>query len=409
MSDAPLSPAAFLREARRLSPKLAAWRRYLHANPELSFEEHGTQAYLRGELAAMGASAKPVAGTGLLVEIAGGRPGGCVALRADLDALPIQEASGRAYGSRVDGVMHACGHDVHATCALGATQLLLAAREELGGTVKVIFQPGEEKLPGGATRVIADGALRDPRVDRIVGLHVAPSLPVGTFGVREGAYMASSDEVRIAFTGEGGHGALAYRHVDVVAAVAQAITGLQQVVSRKAPPDVPTVLSFGRVASRGGATNVLTDRVELEGTFRTYDETWRACAHTWIRRIAERTAEAFGAGCEVDVTRGYPALGNDAVSTAAVRESLLDLVAEAGVGEVTALALRPTAEDFAWYLREVPGCFFRLGVRNEARGITAGVHTPEFDVDEDCLPLGAAAMAGAAVGLLSVEPLTSQR
>ena len=405
MPDAP-APATLLREARRLAPKLVSWRRHLHAHPELSFAEHETQAFLAGVLRALGVEPRVVAGTGLLVEVAGAEPGPCVAVRADIDALPIQEAGGRPYGSRVPGVMHACGHDVHAACALGATALLLAARDTLRGVVKVIFQPGEEVLPGGATRVIADGALEAPAVERIVGLHVAPGLPVGTFGLRPGPYMASADEVRIALTGDGGHGALAHQHVDVVAAAAQVVVGLQQVASRKAPPDVPTVLSFGRIASRGGATNVLTDRVELEGTFRTYDEGWRERAHGWIREIAEHTAAALGAGCEVDLRRGYPALANDPATTATVRGALASLADAPRGGGVVDLALRPTAEDFAWYLRRVPGCFFRLGVRDEAAGVTAGVHTPAFDVDEGCLPLGAAGLAAAAMSLLA-EP--SQR
>ena len=402
LNDPSLDPAAFLTTARRLAPKLRAWRRHLHAHPELSFAEHETQAYLARALRDLGAEPRPIADTGLLLDIEGGRPGPCVAVRADIDALPIEEVAGRAYGSTVAGVMHACGHDVHATCALGAAALLLARREALPGRVRVIFQPGEELLPGGATRVIAEGGLAAPPVEAIVGLHVAPALPVGSFGVRPGRYMASADELRVAFTGEGGHGALAHRHVDLVACAAQAVVGLQQVVSRKAPPDVPTVLSFGRIASRGGATNVLTDRVELEGTFRTYDENWRDAAHGWIRTIAEHTAEALGAGCAVEIARGYPALSNDPAATSAVRGALGTLAAAAGLGgSVADLALRPTAEDFAWYLREVPGCFFRLGVRNEARGVTAGVHTPEFDVDEGCLPLGAAALAAAACSLLT--------
>lgn len=402
MSDAaPLSPAALLASAEGLTPKLRAWRRHLHANPELSFAEYETQAYLERELRELGANPRRIAGTGLVVEIAGGRPGGCVAIRADIDALPIREVGGRTYGSRVDGIMHACGHDVHATCALGATALLLAGRHQLAGTVKILFQPGEEVLPGGATRIIAEGGLREPRVEGIVALHVAPELPSGSFGVRPGRYMASADEIRIAFAGDGGHGALAHRHVDLVACAAQAVVGMQQVVSRKAPPDIPTVLSFGRIASRGGATNVLTDRVELEGTFRTYDEDWRERAHGWIASIAEHTARSLGADCEVDIARGYPALSNDPATTAVVRGALEGVASahEAG-GGVRALELRPTAEDFAWYLREVPGCFFRLGVGNAERGITAGVHTPAFDVDEACLPLGAAALTAAAAGLL---------
>ena len=390
--------ASLLAAASQLSPKLRAWRRHLHAHPELSFEEHATQRYVREQLDAIeGLQIAPIAKTGLTVTLAGDRPGRCVALRADLDALPIREVAGRSYGSTVPGVMHACGHDVHTTCLLGALRLLSDRRSELRGTVRAVFQPGEELLPGGATHVIADGFLDRPRVDAIVGLHVDPSLPVGSYGVRPGQYMASTDELYLTLRGPGGHAAMAHTTVDLVAAAAQVITALQQVASRKAPPEVPTVLSFGKVSSEGGATNVLTTAVRLEGTFRTYDEAWRERARVHIERIARMTGEAMGAEVEVDIRRGYPALNNDEGVTAAVRRGLVSLVGE---GDVAALGLRPTAEDFAWYLQRVPGCFFRLGVRNEARGITSAVHTPSFDVDEGALAYGAAGMASAAIELL---------
>ena len=381
--------------ATALAPRLGEWRRHLHAHPELSYEEVETQSYVSEVLRGEGLSADPIAGTGVttLVGPAGDR---CVGLRADLDALPIQEVAGRAYGSTRAGVMHACGHDVHTACAIGAAVLLADLGDALPLPVKVLFQPGEERLPGGATLVIGEGGLRDPEVVAIAALHVAPDLSVGTVGTRPGAYMASSDEVYLRLSGDGGHGALPHKTVDLVAAGAQVITALQQVVSRKAPAHVPSVLSFGHIASVGGATNVLPAQLEIAGTFRTYDEDWRGEARAWIERIARATAGGVGAGIEVDIRVGYPALVNDVACTEAVTAGL-----RAALGEdaVRALGLRPTAEDFAWYLREVPGTFFRLGVANVARGITAGVHTPAFDVDEDCLAVGALALATAAIAL----------
>ena len=381
--------------AEELAPQLIAWRRHLHRHPELSFAEVETQGYVREQLAARGIDTESVAGTGL-VALVGPEAEDCVALRADMDALPIQEARGRPYGSRVAGVMHACGHDVHTACAMGAALLLREVGAELPLPVKLLFQPGEEVLPGGATHMIRDGALERPNVLAISALHVAPDMPVGTVGTRTGPYMASSDEVRITLRGGGGHGALPHDTVDLVATAAQLITALQQVVSRKAPAEIPTVLSFGHVATEGGATNVLPVAVRLAGTLRTYNEEWRAEARSWIARITEATAEMYGAEVEVDLREGYPALANDAAVTAVVEAGLRTTF---GDERVLPLSLRPTAEDFAWYLKRVPGSFFRLGVGNVGRGITAGVHTPEFDVDEACLAVGALALATAGMRL----------
>ncbi len=279
---------------------------------------------------------------------------------------------------------------------MGAAALLLQEVESLPMLVKALFQPGEELLPGGATKMIAAGALAAPRVMAIAALHVAPDLAVGTFGTRAGAYMASADELYLTLRGPGGHGALPHKTVDLVAAAAQLIVGLQQVVSRKAPAGTPTVLSFGHLQSVGGATNVLPVEVHIAGTFRTYEEVWRSEAHGWIERLARATIEGLGGKIDIDIRRGYPALSNDENCTRIVRAGLVSAFGEIKVED---LALRPTAEDFAWYLQEVPGTFFRLGTRNGALGITAGVHTPDFDVDESCLASGALAMAVAAIEL----------
>ncbi len=395
-----LKPQDLLSRAVELSPKLSEWRQHLHANPELSFKEYNTQAFVIEKLKSFGLSPKPIADTGVVVLIGSTSAKHCICIRADLDALPIQEIDGRAYGSRAKGVMHACGHDAHTTCALGAAFLLSQMADELPLPIKLIFQPGEELLPGGATKVIAAGGLRSPQVLGIVALHVAPDIEVGQLGIRAGDYMASADEIYLTLKGGGGHAAMAHRHTDLLATSAQLLVGLQQVVSRKAPPEIPSVLSFGKIESTGGATNVLASEVRLEGTFRTYNETWRKKAHGIIRDIVKHTAEAFDAEFELDIKVGYPALSNDNELTGKVRETLRELLGE---DQVRQLSLRPTAEDFAWYLQEVPGVFFRLGTRNEAKGITAGVHTPAFDIDEASLPIGAAALATSALGLAELH------
>lgn len=387
-----------LAQALRLSPKLISFRRHLHANPELSFKEYQTQRFVLQVLQDFGVtSVKKIADTGVLVTLTGANPGKCIALRGDMDALPIQEVAGREYGSKNDGVMHACGHDVHTTCALGAVILLNNARKNWNGTVKVIFQPGEELLPGGATKVIAEGGLDSPMVEQIVALHVAPDLPVGTFGVREGRYMASADELYVTLKGVGGHAALAHNYVDLIATATLLYSTLQSEISKATPPDVPTVLRFGKIESIGGATNVLATEVTLAGTFRTYEEGWRDQAHTILLKTSDALAKLTGATIEFDIRKGYPALTNDVVSTQKVRIMLNQLVGEQNVRQ---LDVRPTAEDFAWYLQQIPGCFFRLGVGNVSKGITAGVHQADFDIDENCLPLGAASLALAALSLL---------
>jgi len=390
-------PQSMLKRAKQLSPKLIEWRRHLHANPELSFEEFETQKYVIKKLESFGLSPKPIAETGVVVTVGPSNSETCVAVRADMDALPITEIEGREYGSKARGIMHACGHDVHATCALGAAYLLSQFSGELPMAIKFIFQPGEELLPGGATKIIEAGGLKSPNVQAILALHVAPNIPVGSLGVRAGKYMASADEIYLTLKGNGGHAAMANQHTDLIATAAQLLVGLQQLVSRKAPPEVPTVLSFGKIDSKGGATNVLAHEVKLSGTFRTYDEEWRQKAHALIRQIVDHTAQAFGAEYDLEIKIGYPALNNDKKLTAIAKSSLCDLV---GIDHFQDLSLRPTAEDFAWYLQEIPGVFFRLGTRNEAKGIVSGVHTSTFDVDEASLPIGVAALASVALAFV---------
>lgn len=370
-------------------------RRRLHRQPELAFAEHETAALVAETLRTLGLEPQTgVAGTGVLAEIHGAHPGPTRALRADLDALPIQEATGLPFASTTPGVMHACGHDAHTAMLLGAARLLQEVRDALAGTVRLLFQPSEERLPGGAPALIAAGALeaRDgvAAPEAVFGQHVFPELPTGTIGVRAGPFMASADELYLTVRGEGGHAAAPHRlRADAVLAQAHVLTALQAVVSRHAPPDVPTVLSFGKVTA-AGATNVLPAEVRLEGTFRAMDEAWRFRAHDLIRRTAEGAAAALGASCEVDVRVGYPALVNDARLAARVRRA-----AAAYVGANRVVDLPPwfASEDFAYYAQIRPAVFYVLGVRNEAAGITHGLHTPRFTVDEEALRTGTGFLA----------------
>lgn len=376
-------------------------RRHLHQHPELSFEEYETSRFVAEHLQAMGLSPQTgVAGTGLVALIEGKNPGKrTVALRADMDALPIVEANEVPYKSKNEGVMHACGHDVHTASLLGAAKILTELRDQFEGTVKLIFQPGEERVPGGASQMIAAGVLDQPRPASILGQHVMPLIPAGKVGFRSGMYMASADEIYLTVIGKGGHAAMPEHFIDPVYMAAQLIVTLQQIVSRHASPKVPTVLSFGRIMG-AGATNVIPNEVAIHGTLRTMDEPWREEAVQKIERISRETVAAMGGKCDVEIRRGYPYLRNAPELTARSQAA-----ARAYLGEenVVDLDLWMAAEDFAYYTHHLDGCFYRLGTRNEAKGITSGVHTPTFDIDEHALEIGTGLMAWLAVSELSAE------
>ena len=312
-----------------------------------------------------------------------------IGLRADLDALPIQEENEVDYKSTVDGVMHACGHDVHTSVLLGAAEILNSLRDELPAPVKLIFQPGEEKNPGGATYMIRDGALKNPTVKEMYALHVFPDMKVGNVGFKEGIYMASCDEIYITINGKGGHGATPHQCIDPIHIGANIITTMQQIVSRKCDPKVPCVLSFGHFEALG-ATNVIPSKAYLKGTFRTMNEPWRAQALELIESTAHKIAEASGGTVDVVISKGYPYLENDPVTTARLRTTAQEFLGQEHVEE---LPIRLTAEDFSYYSQEIPVCFFRLGVRNEEKGITYGVHHPQFNIDEQALTIGMQMMA----------------
>ncbi|SJN32554.1 N-acetyl-L,L-diaminopimelate deacetylase [Sphingobacterium faecium PCAi_F2.5] len=365
-------------------------RRHLHQHPELSFEEYNTSAYVKSVLNDIGIPFEEMADTGIVAYLTGDMASDeVIALRADMDALPIQEVEGRSYGSQNPGVMHACGHDVHTSSLLGVAKILQALKAEFGGIVKLIFQPGEERLPGGASLMIKEGVLQNPAPTAIIGQHVMPFIEAGKVGFREGKYMASCDELFMTVRGKGGHGAHPHQNIDPIVITAHIITALQQIASRFADPRTPTVLSFGKIIANG-ATNIVPDEVYLEGTFRTFDEDWRADAHEKMVKMATGIAESMGAVCDFDVRKGYPFLINNPELTKAARGFAEEYL---GKENVLDLDLWPAAEDFSYYSQEVNACFYRLGTGNKAKGIQSAVHTSSFDIDEDALQLSIGLMA----------------
>jgi len=385
--------------SRQFKEEVIQNRRHLHANPELSFEEYQTSAFVEKQLRSYGITdIEKKADTGLVALIKGRQPDKkTVALRGDMDALPITEINDVPYKSTNPGVMHACGHDVHTASLLGAARILQEVRDEFEGTVKLIFQPGEELVPGGASLMIKDGALENPRPQSIIGQHVMPLIEVGKVGFRKGMYMASTDELYLTVKGKGGHGAMPENLIDPVLISAHIIVALQQVVSRRASPKTPSVLSFGRVEALG-ATNIIPNEVNIQGTFRTLDEKWRKEAHQAMTKIAQGIAEGMGGSVEFEVRSGYPFLINEPELTQRAQNAAVDYLGEENVED---LDIWMAAEDFSYYTQEMPGCFYRLGIRNEAKGITAGVHTPNFNIDEDALEVGAGLMAYIALEELS--------
>lgn len=382
--------------ARQYHAGVVANRRHLHAHPELSFQEVQTGKFVADRLAELGIEHKHgMAGNGVVALIKGKKPKKrVVALRGDMDALPILEANKVPYKSQNEGVMHACGHDVHTSSLLGTARILHELRDQFEGTVKCIFQPGEERLPGGASMMIAEGVLENPRPASIFGQHVHPPLRAGMVGLKSGIYMASADEIYVTVKGRGGHGAMPHECIDPIAIAAQLIVTLQQIVSRYADPAVPSVLTFGKINSTGGATNVIPNEVKLEGTFRTMHEKWRAEAHKRMKKMAESVAKSMGAACEFNILKGYPVLYNNEALTARTKQWAIEFL---GNDKVVDLPLRMTAEDFAYFSQVMPACFYRLGTGNPERGITSPIHTDTFDVDESALETGVGLMAWLAV------------
>jgi amidohydrolase len=378
-----------------LFPELIKIRHHLHQHPELSYQETETAAYISGLLSKWGIEHQTgVGGYGITGLIKGKNPDSkTVALRADIDALPVTEKNDVEYRSVNQGVMHACGHDVHTTCLLGAAKILNDLKDRFEGTVKLIFQPAEEVLPGGAQLMIEDGVLENPAPAIITGQHVFPEMEVGKVGFKTGYYMASSDEINLYIRGNGGHAAIPNKSDDTILAAAQIIVSLQKIASRNAPPAIPTVLSFGKITGNG-LHNVFPVEVAVHGTFRTFNESWRNEAHQLITETARLTARAFGVKCEVKIDKGYPAVFNNEPATLQAKEAAVEYL---GKENVVDLEVRMTAEDFGRFAQVVPGCFYRLGTANEKKGITSNLHTPTFDVDEESIKTGTGVMTWIAI------------
>jgi amidohydrolase len=375
------------------------WRRHLHQNPELSFQESETSAFVSKCLTKIEIPHTcSLGGHGIKGIIKGDIPSDRVlALRADMDALPIEERSDVPYKSTRAGIMHACGHDVHTANLLGCAKILQQLKSKIAGTIVLIFQPAEERLPGGASLMIKDGVLANPKPDAILGLHVYPQMSVGKIGVRAGQYMASTDELYLTVTGKGGHGALPHNTIDPILVSAHILVAAQSIISRNTDPISPCVLTFGKINSIGGSTNIIPDEVMLEGTFRTMDEHWRYQAHKLLRQLVVSTAQAFGAHAELRIEKGYPVLYNDEHLTAFVKHSAKETI---GIVNVEELDMRMTAEDFAYYSKEIPACFFRLGTASKDGKFSSALHTPYFDVDEQCLITGMKTMVKASIDFL---------
>lgn len=387
--------------AHDISGDIVETRHHLHRHPELSFQEFETARFIAASLKKIGLTPQEgIAQTGVSALIEGNNPTKkVIALRADIDALPIKEINDIPYKSMNEGVMHACGHDVHTSSLLGTARILNQLKDQFEGSVKLIFQPGEEKAPGGASLMIKDGILRDPTPKNILGQHVMPLLPVGKIGFKEGLYMASADEIYITVKGSGGHAAMPDRNIDPVLIASHIIVALQQIVSRNATPTTPTVLSFGKIMAEG-ATNIIPNEVKIEGTFRTLNEEWRREAKIKMKKMAEGMAESMGGSCEFTILDGYPFLHNDEVLTRRNRDFAIEYMGEENVVD---LDIWMAAEDFAFYSQEIDACFYRLGVRNESKGITSNVHTPTFNVDEYALEIGSGLMAWLAIKELEVS------
>ena len=417
-------------------------RRYLHTYPELSFVEYTTSDYISSKLKAYNipfeqgivktgiiaiiegtknkSSKEPVVDSNLILqqqeEVVKNKKIMCVALRADMDALPITEENNVIYKSKNDGIMHACGHDVHSASLISTAKILNELKNEFEGIIKLIFQPGEEKLPGGASLMIKEGVLENPSPNSIFGQHVFPSMEVGKVGFRSGMYMASTDEIYMTIYGKGGHAAMPSDYNNPLLIASQILLELHKKFmptkveslfnstehfksddkeSKRALP--PTVLAFGKIEGKG-ATNVIPKEVTIEGTFRTMDENWRTKAHIKIKKIAEDIAIKMGGSCNIRIERGYPFLVNDIDTTARARAAAERYLGKENVED---LPMRMTAEDFAFYSQKIPACFYRLGTGNAANGITSGVHTSKFDIDERALEISSGLMAWLAINELA--------
>ena len=374
--------------------------RHLHSNPELSFQEFETAKFIQSELSRMIIPFKSsIGGNGILGKIEGRNPAKkVIALRADMDALPVCETVDISYKSQNENVMHACGHDAHTACLLGAAKILNELKNDFEGTILLVFQPAEEKAPGGARLMLEDGLFDELEPEMMLAQHVSVDYPTGTMGFLHGMIMASADEIHVKVHGKGGHGALPHLVNDTVLATAQTLVSLQQVKSRLCHPLTPMVLTFGKLIA-AGAQNVIPHEVQLSGTFRTVDEAWREKAKQHIQRIITETTAAYGCTAEIEIPDGYPCVVNDEQITAQARSFAADWVEEEQVVE---LEMRMTSEDFAFFTQQYPATFYRFGVKGEVNKNTGGLHSADFVVDEKALPIGFGGMAWIAYRFLSL-------
>lgn len=377
--------------AHSLYPQIVEIHRFLHQHPETAFQEHSTAAYIAEVLKKHHISfAEGVAQTGLVGQIDGIEPDShTIALRADMDALEIEEDSGLPYSSLTPGMMHACGHDIHMASLLGTILILHQLRKTFKGRVKFLFQPSEEKNPGGASVMIAEGALEQPQVQQMIAQHVLPELEVGKVGFRKGAYMASTDEIYLSVSAKGGHGGIPHQAVDTVLIASHIVVALQQIVSRRAKPFIPTVLSFGRFVANG-QTNVIPPKVEIAGTMRTFDETWRRQMQDEIKRIAQGVAQSMGGDCQLRVSHGFPSISNDEILTELMIQAAKDYL---GKDKVVEIDMRTTGDDFGFYAQQLPTCYYRLGTSKPNGTSPAGLHTAQFVAEEESLLTGMGLMA----------------
>ena len=371
-------------------------RNHLHANPELSYKEFQTSKFIQDKLTSFGIPFQILATTGIVGLIKGKNPGKkVIALRADMDALPITEENEVPYKSLNKGVMHACGHDVHTTCLLGAAKILNELKGDWEGTIKLIFQPGEEKNPGGASLMIKEGVLDNPKPEAILALHVHPGMEVGKFSFRKGMVMASADEIYITIKSKGGHAAAPHATVDTILIASQLIVALQSIISRNNDPFNPSVLSITSFQG-GNSTNVIPSEVKLMGTFRAMNESWRFRAHELIKKLATEMVHSMNADIDILIDVGYPFVLNNNELTDKAMEKAKEF---AGTENVSETELRMGAEDFAFYSHLIPACFYRLGSGNSSKGINASVHTPVFNIDESAIEKGIGIVAWLAVSI----------
>ena len=370
-------------------------RRYMHRHPELSFKETQTSKYICSVLDKLNISyTTGHVKTGIIALIQGKNPHKkTIMLRADMDALPILEKNNVSYASVNNGIMHACGHDVHSASLIGAAAILNELKSEWEGTVKLIFQPGEEVLPGGASLMIKEGVLKNPNVNKALAQHVFPSMEAGKVGFRSGMYMASTDEIYLTIIAKGGHAAMPKEYINPLLIAAEILLQLKKKFPNNKKSKIPTVLAFGKIEGKG-ATNVIPEKIELAGTFRTMNEVWRAKSHDAIKIIINQICKKHKVKAELKIVKGYPFLINDKKLTGQCKKAAIEYLGKENVKE---LPIRMTAEDFAWFSQVIPTCFYRLGSGNIKKGITAGVHTPTFNIDEEALKIGSGLMAWLAI------------